>query len=188
MEYREYWNQIYEKSDELNSLISSYWNQYSHMGTWQFWLIVFLMVAPLVLLIFIVDRKRMFELFFFGYTVHILWTYAEIALERYGYFVHTYLLTPVYPFALNMTTSALPVGFLLVYQYCTKNNKNFYLYTLFLSVVFAFGFTTVEEMAGLIEFRKGMNKLYIFVIDLAVAFTAYWFTKLILKIKNNYSS
>lgn len=181
MEYRDYWNQIYEKSEELNSLISSYWNEYSHMGTWQFWTVVFLLVAPLVLLYFTVDRKRMFEVFFFGYTVHIFWTYIDIVLERYGYFVHTYFLLPVLPFALNMTASALPVGFLLLYQYCTNNNKNFYLYSLALSLVFAFVFTAIERYFGLLEFNKGMTQFYVLLIDLAIVYISYWFTVLIRK-------
>ncbi|MDQ0300388.1 hypothetical protein J2S78_002835 [Salibacterium salarium] len=183
MEYKEYWMQIYEKSEELNSLTSSYWNDYSNIWTWQFWVVVFLLVFPLILLYFIVDRKRVFELFFFGYTVHVLWTYTDIILEGFRYFVHTYFLTPLLPLALNMTASALPVGFLLLYQYCTNNEKNFYLYTLLLSGVFAFGFATIEEYLGLLEFEKGMNQLYIFLIDIAIAYIAYWGTKLILKFR-----
>jgi hypothetical protein len=179
MEYEEYWEQIKDKSEELNSIISSYWSTYSNMGTWQFWMVVSFLVLPLILLYFTVDRKRMFELFFFGYTVHMLWTYIDLALERYGYFIHTYFLTPVFPMALSMTASALPVGFLLIYQYCTNKKKNFYLYTLLLSAVFAFGFASLEYRLGLSEFNKGMNQTYLFLIDVGIALISFWFTKLI---------
>lgn len=179
MEYEEYWAQINDKSEELNSIISSYWNTYSNMGTWQFWMVVSFLVLPLILLYFTVDKKRMFELFFFGYTVHMLWTYIDLALERYGYFIHTYFLTPVFPMALSMTASALPVGFLLIYQYCTNKKKNFYLYTLLLSAVFAFGFASLESQLGLLEFNKGMNQTYLFLIDVGIAFISFWFTKFI---------
>lgn len=183
MDFREYWERMHTKGEELNSLISSYWNDYSNMGTWQFWTVVALLVIPLVILYFTVDKKRIFELFFFGYTVHILWTYIDIVIERYGYFVHTYFLAPVFPFALNMTASALPVGFLLLYQYCTNTNKNFHLYALILSAAFAFGFASIEEGLGLLQFRKGMNQFYIFIIDVMIAYSAYWFTKIVLKIR-----
>ncbi|MFZ3579212.1 hypothetical protein [Virgibacillus sp. DJP39] len=183
MYYEEYWEHIYTKGEELNSLIHAYWNDYSNMGTWQFWIVVALLVVPLVILCFTVDKKRIFELFFFGYTVHILWTYVDIAIERYGYFVHTHFLTPIFPFASNMTASALPVGFLLLYQYCTNNNKSFLLYTLILSAVFAFGFASMEESLGLLEFRKGMNHFYVFMIDVVIAYIAYSFTKIVIKIK-----
>lgn len=183
MDYIEYWDKIYEKSDEYNSLITSYWNDYSHMGTWQFWVGMFLLIAPLILLYFTIDRKRIFEIFFFGYTVHILWTYVSIVLERYSYFVHHYFITPILPFTLNITVSILPVGFLLMYQYCTNSKKNFYLYTILLSAVFAFGFASIEDWMGLVDFRKGANQLHIFFIDIVIAFLAYWFTKLIIKLK-----
>ncbi|MBP3952216.1 hypothetical protein [Bacillus suaedae] len=183
MSYNEYWDQILTNTNEFHKLITSYWNDYSHMGTWQFWIVVSLLVLPLVLLFFTLDRNRLFEILFFGYTVHMLWTYANIPLERQGYFVHTYFLTPLLPFALNMTASALPVGYLLIYQYCTNQNKNFYLYTGILSAVFAFGFATVEKVVGLVTFAHGMNQLYLFLIDMIIAITAYWFTKFLLKCK-----
>ncbi|WP_226670945.1 hypothetical protein [Metabacillus litoralis] len=183
MEYSEYWKEINKKSEELNSLFSSYWESYSHMGTWQFWTVVSLLIAPLLLVYFLVDRKRIFELFFFGYTVHLLWTYIDIVLERLGFFIHTYFLTPLLPFALNMTASALPVGFLLLYQYCTNHNKNFYLYTILLSAVFAFGFASVEAYVGLVKLNKGMNLFYVFLIDIGIAYIAYWLTYLVKWIK-----
>ncbi|MRH45034.1 hypothetical protein GH741_20535 [Aquibacillus halophilus] len=183
MEYRDYWNQISEKTEELNSLISSYWSQYSNLESWQFWVVVSLLVLPLILLCFTIDQKRIFEIFFFGYTVHVIWTYADIVLERYSFFIHTYFLTPVLPYALNMTASALPVGFLLLYQYCTNNKKNFYLYTLILSAIFAFGFATIEVRLGLLEFNKGMNQFYIFVIDIVIAYISYWFTMIVRKFR-----
>ncbi|TXC89815.1 hypothetical protein FS935_15750 [Metabacillus litoralis] len=188
MEYSEYWDKIDSKKEELNSLISSYWDSYSHMGTWQFWTVVALLLFPLVILYFLVDRKRIFELFFFGYTVHVLWTYFEIALERLGLFVHTYFLTPIFPYALSMTASALPVGFLLVYQYCTNRNKNFYLYTLVLSAIFAFGFASVEDYLGLLSFDKGMNQFYLFLIDIVIVFISYRFTLIVKALSNGRST
>ncbi|WP_079506045.1 hypothetical protein [Mesobacillus jeotgali] len=184
MDYKEYWKQIYRENDELSQLVYSYWKQYSDLGNWQFWLVLAFFLLPLIFLYFVIDRKRIFEIFFFGYTVHILWTYINQALANYNYFIHTYFLSPFFPPALSMTASALPVGFLLLYQYCTKNKKNFYIYVLLLSAVFAFGFATIEEYIGLVEMRKGMNQLYVFFIDVIIAYISYWFTKLILKIKD----
>lgn len=183
MDYQTYWEEMFKKGEELNSLIISYWNDYSNTGTWQFWTVVALFVIPLVILYFTVDRKRIFELFFFGYTVHLLWTYTDMVIERYGYFVHTYFLSPFFPFASNMNAAALPVAFLLLYQYCTNRSRNFHLYTLILSAAFAFGFTSIEEGLGLLEFRKGMNYFYVFIIDVVIAYIAFWFTRIIIKLK-----
>ncbi|MFD2706254.1 hypothetical protein [Salibacterium lacus] len=175
MRYREYWNQIQEKREELNSLISSYWSDYSHLGTWELWVVVSLLVLPLCLLYFI-DRTRIFELFCFGYTIHLLWTYIDLILENYNYLIHTRFITPLLPFALTVTTSLLPVGFLLLYQYCTNHKKNFYIYTVLLSAVFVFIFMSLEEAMGLVEFERGMNQFYILLIDIVIAYLSYWFT------------
>jgi hypothetical protein len=183
MEYSEFWNQIYQKNNETNALYFDYWKEYSDLGTWQFWVVLSLLIIPLLILFFTIDRNRIFELFFFGYTVHVLWAYIDIALGRNGYFVHKYFLTPILPNATNMTASVLPIGFLLVYQYCTNKHKNFYLYTIILSACFAFIFASIEQYMGFVEFRKGMNHVYLFLLDLGIVFTSYWFTKFILTLK-----
>ncbi|USK48197.1 hypothetical protein LIT38_16710 [Bacillus sp. CMF12] len=144
-----------------------------------------LMVLPLVIVYLSVDRTRIFEIFFFGYTVHILWTYADSFLERYSYFVHTHFLFPMFPYALNMTASALPVGFLLIYQYCTNHKKSFLLYTILASAVFAFGFATLEERVGMVHFKKGMNQFYIFLIDISIAYAAYFLTMFVKRMSEN---
>lgn len=181
MQHQELLNQIYDKKNELNSLRSEYWHQFSDFGSWQFWFLIATLILPLVLLYFTVDRKRIFEVLFYGYTVHILWTYSDEVIERYNLFVHTYFLTPAFPFAFNITTSFLPVGYLLVYQYCINHNKNFYLYTLILDAFFTFVFGTIEHLLKMSEFNNGMNPFYIFLIGLLVTYVSYWFTKFIKK-------
>lgn len=183
MDNKEYWKKIYEKQEEINSLLISYWNNFSSMKDWQFWVVVSSLVLPIVLLFFTVDRKRIFEIFFYGYTVHIIWTYTDLVLERYSYFTHKYFLTPKLPMASNMTASVLPVGFLLLYQYCTNRRKNFYLYTVLLSAVFAFAFASLEMGIGMAEFGNGMNLFYLFLINIIIACIPYWFTKLLLKVR-----
>jgi hypothetical protein len=84
-----------------------------------------------------------------------------------------------------MTASALPVGFLLLYQYCLNHKKNFLVYTLLLSALFAFGFATIEALIGVLEFNKGINQFYLFLIDVGVTYTAYFLTKLVKKMRKN---
>lgn len=185
MDFNEYWRQISATNDELNSLLSSYWSSFSSMGSWQFWVVFAFLVLPLILLYFKLDRRRVFEIFFFGLIVHLLWSYVDQGLASNNYFIHTYFLSPLYPSALSITASLLPVGFLLLYQHCTNTKKNFYLYTLFLAAAFSFGFASAEEYVGLVEFRNGMNQFYLFVIDVIIVYIAYWFTLLIKKFKQN---
>ncbi|AXF55742.1 hypothetical protein [Salicibibacter kimchii] len=184
MDRQELWEQINNKSDDLHTLVASYWEQYSHIITWQFWVVASMLILPLILLYFTVDRKRIFEVFFYGYTVHILWSYTSIVLARLGLLVHPYFIIPMLPYGLGMTASAIPVGFLLLYQYCANQNKNFYLSAIILSAFFGFGSVSIESYLGLTELNQGMNLFYIFLINLVIAYIAFWFTKLVWKIKN----
>ncbi|RIW37294.1 hypothetical protein D3H55_04445 [Bacillus salacetis] len=179
MSYEEYWTRLYKTGDELNSLFHLYWTEYSSFTDWQFWVVVILLAGPVFLLFYTVDRSRIFELFFFGYTVHLLWTYVDVPLERYGYFVHPYFIHPIFPYSLNMTAAVLPVSFLLLYQWCTKRKKNFYLHAVLMSLAFSFLFAPLKRYAGLVELRKGMNYFYVFLVDLGVVFISYIFTRLL---------
>ncbi|SES64748.1 hypothetical protein SAMN05216389_101237 [Oceanobacillus limi] len=182
MSYNEFWNEIYDTSIELNSLLISYWKEYSNFDSWQFWFVLALLIIPLIILYMVVDRSRIFEVLFFGFSVHILWTYVDVMLGSTTLFVHQYFLIPILPFALSISSSVLPVGFMLIYQYCINHEKNFYLYTIIASAIFAFGFASLENFLGLIEFNNGMNMFYVFLIDLGVVFPSYWLTKFVKKI------
>jgi len=80
----------------------------------------------------------------------------------------------------------LPVGFLLLYQYCTNHNKNFYLYTILLSAIFAFGLASLEQWLGLLELHGGLRKFHLFLIDLIIVFITYGATRLLVRIQANH--
>lgn len=183
MSFEQYWEKIIEKNDEYNSLITEYWNQFSHFGTWQFWYVLSILILPLVILYFTVDRKRIFEVFFFGYTVHMAWTYIDLFLSSRNYLSHNYFVSPLFPMSFGITASALPVAFLLLYQFCTNRNKNFYLYTLVLSAIFSLVLLPIKDYYGIVEFYKGFNAFYVLLIDLVIVYSAYWFTKLVFKMR-----
>jgi uncharacterized membrane protein YecN with MAPEG domain len=82
-----------------------------------------------------------------------------------------------------MTASVIPVAFMLLYQYCTNKGKNFYIYTIILSLIFAYGLGSISKYLELFKMRKGTTLTYLFLIDIAVAFIAYWFTKFFLKLR-----
>jgi hypothetical protein len=182
MSFDQYWDTLNKKNDELIKVLSSYWNHYSGFTSWQFWLILALTLIPLIILFLKIDRKRIFELLFFGYTAHILWTYYNIALEKYGYLNHPFFLTPALPYALNLTASMLPVTFILLYQFCTNRGANYYLYTLFVSAIFAFILGPLEGHFKFAVLRNGMNSFVFFFSDILIAYLSYWLTKIMLKL------
>ncbi|WP_277674429.1 hypothetical protein [Piscibacillus halophilus] len=184
MGFHEYWAEIKNLIEQLSQLTDEYWRNYSYFNDWQFWVVFLLFIIPLFILIKYVDRNRIFELFFFGWTIHVLWNYTGMYLENQLYFIHYYYLTPMLPSIFTAVSSSLPVAFILVYQYCTKYNKNFYLWMVGVSIAFSFGLAYVEKMIGFIEMNKGFNYFHLFLIDIAVVLTAYWSTRFLIHIRN----
>ncbi|MDV2581374.1 hypothetical protein [Alkalibacillus haloalkaliphilus] len=181
MTYEEYWNRIFELSQELSQVLDQYWHEHSSWDSWQFWVNIVLLIAPLIILYFAIDRTRMFEILFFGLLVHMLWNYSSNYLESQVMFRHLYFITTMLPSAFTMVASALPVAFMLLYQYCTNNGKNFYVWVIGLSVLFAFGFAPLEVVFGITHMGGGFHYVYLFFIDIAIAFISYWFVKALIK-------
>ncbi|TLS51077.1 hypothetical protein FE782_16960 [Paenibacillus antri] len=180
MDNNEMHEQIVKTRGQLADSVLSYWNQFSDFTTWQFWYIAALFVIPLATLAFTVDRRRILELFFFGYSVHMLWAYVDIALERRLLLINKYFLIPVLPFGFTLASSTFPVAYILLYQYCMKRNKSFPLFSIGLGVLLAFGFIPITEYIGILEMRRGMNLFYLFLITIAIPYLAYGMTKLAL--------
>src|SRR5699024_2847569 len=81
-----------------------YWHQYSNINTWYFWFILLSIIISLVILYFAIDKKRIFEISFYGYSVHVLWSKVDNALASHNYFVHPHSLTSFIPNGINMTS------------------------------------------------------------------------------------
>jgi len=176
MSVKQYWKEINKASEKVSSLMHSYWREHSDWGNWQFWVILLCLLIPLIVLLVKLNRNRTFEILFFGFTVHMLWTYTDLSLIRLGYIDHKYFLIPFLPQALGITASLIPVAFMLVYQYCINQNKPFIIWTTVLSAIFAFCFVPIEMSLGLVSIFKGFNIVHIFFIDIAISMIAYGMT------------
>ncbi|MFD2924040.1 hypothetical protein [Halobacillus naozhouensis] len=183
------YEKIYEQKEQLNKLVNNYWDLYSGIDTWFFWFNMASVVIPLIILYFKVDKARLFEICFFGYTVHVLWSNVDNVLSKKNFLVHPHTLFHLFPVGITVTAVLFPVTFLLLYQYCTNREKNFYIYGIIGSLIFAFGFGGLSVAVDLLKMDKGMNLMYLFLIDVAIVFTALWMTKLFLNFKHrmNYS-
>ncbi|WP_155890185.1 hypothetical protein [Peribacillus kribbensis] len=59
------------------------------------------------------------------------------------------------------------------------------MFSIILSAILAFGMGSLETYFDLIEVRMGMNEFFLFLIDVIVAFLAFWLTKLFLFYKSH---
>jgi hypothetical protein len=184
MSEKQLYGEIYHYKEQLSQATTRFWNQYSGPDTWYFWFNLAAFLLPLLYLYFKVDKRRLFEISFYGYTAHVLWSNADYILSSYNLLAHPHSLLQAVPGGISVTAVIFPVTFMLLYQYCTNKSKNFYLYGIGASIIFAYGFGYISKVLGLLKMHNGMNLTFLFLIDIAVAFISLWATRLFLKIKS----
>ncbi|MCM1567103.1 MAG: hypothetical protein NC238_14430 [Dehalobacter sp.] len=131
-------SRIVDLQIELSNTSITYWNKYSSFNDWHFWLLAALLIVPLIILFLFIDRKRMFLLGFFGFSVHIWHSYADTIASMLGMWTYPYRLIPVYPISFALDAALIPVTFMLVYQWTLNHKKNFYLYATITAFIFGF--------------------------------------------------
>jgi hypothetical protein len=153
-----------------------YWRQYSHMGTWQFWFHVFMLLVPLFVLYFALDRKQAFRVGFFGLSIHMVATYLDGFGTMHGLWEYPYKLTPHMTASFGLDASLIPVAFMLLYQWTINRDKNYYLYAFGLCLVFTFAFKPLLLALDLFAMFRGMTLGYLLLAYIAAALLGKWIT------------
>jgi hypothetical protein len=146
-----------------------YWSHYSHYFTWQFWVVLSLFVIPLILVVLFIDRRKIFMLGFYGYSVHVFFGYTDILGVNNGFWTYPYKLFPILPASITLDASLIPVIYMFFYQYLLNHGKNYYLWMLGLCLFLAYIFKPLMVGLGLFHFGGKEN---FFVLFLGYAFTA----------------
>lgn len=170
--------QIRQAEIEQSHRWVDYWQHYSHYYTWQFWVVLAMFLLPLIVIILFIDRKKIFHLGFYGYSVHIFFTYTDMLGANNGRWMYPYKLLPFLPSSVSLDASLVPVIYMLVYQYSLNKGKNYYL--LMAGLCFALAYVLKPLMVGLGLFHFG-GKENFFILLLgyaAVALTSKWLTDL----------
>ncbi|NBJ70171.1 hypothetical protein [Roseburia sp. 1XD42-34] len=170
--------QIYEMKEKLGKMEMEYWQLTSNIDTWYFWFNLFSFIVPLIILYKVIDRDKIFEVSFYGYSIHMISSKVNSALEANNLLVHPHSLTYVFPSGMTVTAVILPVAYMLVYQYCTNYNRNFYIFSFLLTILIAYGIDYVFVQIDYIRLHKGMNLTYLLVLNFVVACLSYWLTLL----------
>ncbi|CAM4398073.1 CBO0543 family protein [Paenibacillus tarimensis] len=178
--------ELFEKLVALHEKLSQdsihYWKLYSGFNTWQFWACLAIMVGPIIVIYFTIDRRRIFHIGFFGFAVHVLFAYFDASGIRYGLWGYPYQVLPFLP-SLSLDAAIIPVAIMLVYQWTVKHSKNFYLYAFLTAIAFGFAFKPLLVSLNLFEMYKWVNYPFIFLIYLVLFVLAYWLTRLFLRMK-----
>ncbi|TYR81789.1 hypothetical protein FZC66_08135 [Priestia megaterium] len=155
-------DQITEKQQSISQDWLTYWNNFSSFNTWQFWFLVFMFIAPLVVLYFTLDRKRAFQIGFFGFNIHVWFGYCDAFGTKQGLWNYPYQLFPFTPNSLVLDASLIPVLFMLVYQWTVNTKRNYYLYTSLLVLFLSFIFKPLLVSFNLFTLYQGVNHFHLF--------------------------
>ncbi|MFB9759300.1 hypothetical protein [Ectobacillus funiculus] len=139
-----------------------YWQHYSSWASWQFWFLLVMAVAPLVILYFFIDRKKAMHIGFFGFNVHVWASKLDeiaIAIDLWDY---KYKIIPYLQSIAALDASFFPVSFMLLYQWTLNYKKNYYIYATGLCVFFAFLFKPALVAFGIFHIHKGVHYWYLF--------------------------
>lgn len=164
----------------LSNAWEDYWQQYSNFGTWQFWLALAMAVLPLVLLYFVIDRRKAFHIGFFGFNVHVWFHYIDTYGVRNGLWDYPYQIIPVAAINFALDASLIPVLFMLLYQWTINHNKNYYVYLICLSIVLSFIFKPLLSALDFLELHKWANYFILFIGYIIIMLVSKWITNLFL--------
>ncbi|WP_299088882.1 CBO0543 family protein [uncultured Metabacillus sp.] len=144
-----------------------------------------MIILPLVILYFTIDRRRIFQLGFYGFNIHVWSIYLDAFASRFNYLGYPYKAIPYLPINFGIDTSLVPVLFILVYQWTVEKKKQFYLYTLVLIIFISFIFRPLSVGHNLFRLHQGANYVHLFIGYIVITAISICITNLFLYMKNH---
>jgi hypothetical protein len=178
---------VVKENQELLDILRQYWQQYSHAGTWQFWVLILGFIVPLIVLYIKIDRSKIFLIGFFGLNIHVWAAYLDTYGTRTGLWGYPYKLVTEITGNVILDTSLIPVAFMLVYQWTLINKKNFYLYALISCAIFAFILKPIMAYFDFFWMNENMNYFKLLLFYVADALISILITKIFIKMSRNHS-
>src|SRR5699024_3640295 len=109
-------------STELSQYQIEYWHLYSYVGMWQFWVEVLMIIIPLIILFFSIDKSKALHLGFFGLNYHVWFSYTNSIGVGLGLWEYPYHVIPFLP-SFSLDAALVHVFFMLIYQWTLNHNK-----------------------------------------------------------------
>ncbi|AIE59022.1 CBO0543 family protein [Bacillus methanolicus] len=154
--------------DQTNAWLD-YWHQYSSFGHWQFWVNLGFLIIPLIVLYFLIDKRKALLLGFYGFNIHVWINYMDLLGVSKVLWFYPYKIFPFFPTGMVIDISLIPVAYMLVYQWTLNHKRNYYLYIIVLCFVFSFVYVPLMAALGLLQLGKGTNYFQILLVYLIAA-------------------
>jgi hypothetical protein len=177
-EQQHVYEELLNKEKSLSNSWIDYWVQFSSATTWQFWVNLAMFVIPLVILWFVLDRKKALQIGFYGFSVHVMATYIHLYGVRNNIWGFPYIIVPYLPTSITMDASFNPVVLMLLYQWTINHKKNYYLFGALMCAGFSFVFKPLLTTIDLFHLYGRMNYFYLFLLYFLVTILAKLITDL----------
>lgn len=178
-------DQIVEMGKKGQVALNEYWKDFSLFYYFEYWLMVAFLIVPIIYILFKIDKKKIFEIGFYGYSVHMIFGYVDLFGRNMGFWNYPIPVIPVLP-GISLDSSFVPVTFMLVYQWTLNRKKNYYLYAILTSLVLSFGLKPVLVKLAVFRMYGNINYFHLLICYLIVIFSAKFLTDLFLWLKRKY--
>ncbi|WP_164214306.1 CBO0543 family protein [Virgibacillus sp. YIM 98842] len=159
---REQLDNIRSIRQQLTELEIEYWQSFSDFAAWQSWLVIAMIVVPLLILFFTIDKRKALLIGFFGFNYHVWFMYTNTLGEKLGLWEYPYQILPFLPsFALD--ASLVPIVFMLFYQWTLNHSKNVYVYAIVLSAILAFVFKPILVAIDFFQMYEWVDYFFLFI-------------------------
>jgi hypothetical protein len=149
--------------------------------TWQWWLLVAVLVLPWFLWWRLVDKKRLTEIFILGTMILIAVSYMDAVLSELGLWSYKYEIIPLWPRLISADFTVLPVTYMLIYQYCGPWKK-YIIALVAVAAFYAFGAETLLKWLDFYHPEK-WEHIYSFPIYIALGMLARWQLQVLLAVQ-----
>ncbi|MBT2692796.1 hypothetical protein [Bacillus sp. ISL-55] len=180
-------DKIVEMGKEGQKALNEYWWDYALYNSFEYWLMVLFLVAPLVFLFIKINKNKLFQILFYGYSIHVSFGYEDLFGRNMGYWNYPIPVIPVLP-GISLDSSLIPIIFIFVYQSSMTSNKKYYLYATITSVILSFVFKPMLVGLGLFRMYGSINYFHLFISYVSVFIFAKVMTDLFLWIKKRHNS
>ena len=179
-------SKILTQQENVIEMWVEYWKAFSTWDTWQFWAIILVWVIPLIVIYFAIDKRKIFQIGFYGFNIHAWFSYSDAIAIRTSHISYPFQVIPFMPVNFALDASLVPVSFMLLYQWCLNHNKNVFLYGTILSVIFSFGLKPLLVSLDLLQLHKGTTYFFIFLNYLLILVLTIFITKIFIYLKNKH--
>jgi len=180
-------DKIVKMGKEGQEALNHYWLDNALYTSFEYWLMVTLLIAPLIILFFKIDKSKLFFMGFYGYSIHMLFGYVDLYNKNLGLLNYPFPVIPMLP-GLSLDSSFVPVTFMLVYQWTLNHQKNYYLYMLLTSAILAFAFKPLLVGLGLFRIYGNTNYFFLFICYVIVIVLAKFITNVFLWTEKKYNN